>query len=189
LACCFDWIAPVYDFVMPRGEPEAFLSLLEPASDDAVLEIGAGTGRIARYYAPHVADCVLLDPSRRMLDRARRKVPHARHVLGHAESMEFADGCFDKVVSYDSLHHWQDQDRGLEEVCRVLKPAGRFCVVEVNPQTFGGWHVQTMEALLRMRSRFHPPDRLIDMMRRAGLRPVTQAPVGDGFTYGVVATR
>jgi SAM-dependent methyltransferase len=110
-------------------------------------------------------------------------------VLGYAERMQFADECFDKVVSFDSLHHWQDQARGLEEVCRVLKPEGRFFVVEVDPQTFGGWHVQTMETLLRMRSRFHPPDRLVEMLRRAGLRGVTQASVGQGFTYGVVATR
>ena len=189
MACCFDWIAPVYDIVMPRRRPDEFLSLLEPARHDSVLEIGAGTGRIARHYAPNVADCVLLDPSHRMLDRARRKVPRARHVLGRAERMQFADGCFDKVVSFDSLHHWQDQARGLEEVYRVLKPEGRFFVVEVNPHTFGGWRVQTLETLLRMRSRFHPPDRLVEMLRRAGLRDVAQASVGDGFTYGVVATR
>jgi hypothetical protein len=46
-----------------------------------------------------------------------------------------------------------------------------------------------METILRMRSRFHPPERLVDMLRRAGLRDVAQASVGDGFTYGVVATR
>ncbi len=191
MACCFDWlaIASVYDVVMPRRRPGEFLSLLEPARHDTVLEIGAGTGRIARHYAPHVADCVLLDPSHRMLDRARRKVPLGRHVLGYAEHMPFADECFDKVVSFDSLHHWQDQARGLEEVCRVLKPEGRFFVVEVDPRTFGGRWVETMESLLRMRSRFHPPERLVEMLRSAGLRDVTQASVGDGFTYGVMATR
>jgi len=48
---------------------------------------------------------------------------------GLGESLPFAGESFDVVLSYDVLEHVQNPKRTLEEVYRVLKPGGLFCVV------------------------------------------------------------
>jgi ubiquinone/menaquinone biosynthesis C-methylase UbiE len=185
----FDTVAPIYDLVMPQRRPTEFLGLLNATTTDTILEVGAGTGRIARFYADQAESCVLLDPSTRMLERAQGKVPRARHVVGHVEAMEFADASFAKVISFDSLHHWRDQAQGLREVRRVLQPGGLFVVVEVDPSTFWGHKVTLFEKALRMKSRFHAPDDLAGMLASAGLRNITRRSVGEGITYALVCTR
>jgi ubiquinone/menaquinone biosynthesis C-methylase UbiE len=194
MAYSFDAVAPLYDLVMPRRRPDEFLALLDAGTDDAILEVGAGTGRIAQHYAARAGQCVLVDPSARMLQRARRKAPEARHVVGSVESLEFPDDSFDKIVCFDSLHHWADQARGLSEVRRVLKPDGLLVMVEVDPTRFWGHKVVlfekvVFEKLLGMQSRFHPPESLLGLVRSAGFRNAAVRSVGDGFTYGLVCTK
>lgn len=189
MAYCFDTLAPIYDLVMPRKRPAQFLGFLDATADDDILEVGAGTGRIAKHYAQDAGSCVLLEPSRRMLKRAQRIVPSAAHVQGTAEAMHFEDGSFDKVICFDSIHHWQDQPRGLEEVYRVLEDGGLLAVVEVDPSTFRGHKVQWLERCLGMKSRLLAPEPLMRMMEAAGFRDVCWKDVGSDMTYGVVARR
>jgi ubiquinone/menaquinone biosynthesis C-methylase UbiE len=189
MAYSFDAVAPLYDLVMPSRRPDEFLALLDAGTSDAILEVGAGTGRIAQHYAARAGECVLVDPSARMLQRARRKAPGARHVVGYVESLEFPDGSFDKIVCFDSLHHWADQERGLREVRRVLKPDGLLVMVEVDPSRFWGHKVVLFEKLMGMRSRFHPPASLLGLVRSAGLRNASVRSVGEGCTYGLVCTK
>lgn len=189
MAYCFDTVAPIYDLVMPRRRPDEFLRVLAASADDAILEVGAGTGRIAKHYAPQAGCSVLLEPSHRMLKRAQRQVPQAVHVQGTAEAMHFADESFGKVICFDSIHHWADQARGLEEVHRVLQDGGLMVVVEVDPSTFWGRQVARMERCLGMKSRFHAPEPLMRMMESAGFRDVAFQDVGSDMTYGVAARR
>ena len=189
MAFCFDAVAPIYDLVMPKKRPDEFLGFLDANANDAILEVGAGTGRIAKHYANKAKSCVLLEPSPRMQKRSRKIVPDAHHVQGTAERMDFEDGRFCKVICFDSIHHWGDQNRGLEEVLRVLKPGGMMAVVEVDPTTFWGGKVAIMERCLGMKSTFHAPDRLMRMMEDAGFRDVQWKSVNSDMTYGVVGSR
>lgn len=189
MAYSFDCIAPLYDLFMPRQRPDRFLSLLGAGPEDTILEVGAGTGRIARFYAPSARRCVLVDPSTRMLRRAQRRVPRACHVVGHAERLDLPDASFSKIVCYDSVHHWSDQSGGLAEVRRVLEPGGRCVLVEVDPRTSWGRKVARVESWMGMGSRFHPPDALARLAETAGLRQVTHSDLGNGNTYALVGTR
>jgi ubiquinone/menaquinone biosynthesis C-methylase UbiE len=189
MAFCFDVVAPIYDLVMPRKRPDEFLGFLDANANDAILEVGSGTGRIAKHYATKAKSCVLLEPSPSMQRRSRRVVPDAHHVQGTVERMDFDDGQFCKVICFDSIHHWGDQSRGLEEVLRVLKPGGMMAVVEVDPTTFWGGKVAIMERCLGMKSTFHSPERLMRMMEGAGFRDVQWKSVNSDMTYGVVGSR
>jgi ubiquinone/menaquinone biosynthesis C-methylase UbiE len=50
-------------------------------------------------------------------------------IRAEAESLPFADGTFDVVLSTMSLHLWRDQRRGISEIQRVLKTGGRVQIL------------------------------------------------------------
>ena len=76
-----------------------------------ILDIGAGTGIVARHFK----NVVSLDPCKEMLDKAPGK-----KVIGRAEKLPFKEGEFDTIVSLTALHH-TDIDKVISEIKR-LKP-------------------------------------------------------------------
>jgi ubiquinone/menaquinone biosynthesis C-methylase UbiE len=103
-----------------------------------VLEIGAGTGLNYAHYDPaQVEELVLAEPVAEMAARietkleaeARPLTARTRVALTPAERLPFDDASFDTVVSTMVLCTVTDPERALEEVRRVLRPAGRllFC--------------------------------------------------------------
>ncbi|MHA2103870.1 MAG: class I SAM-dependent methyltransferase [Candidatus Hodarchaeales archaeon] len=168
---------------MPKRTPTELLNLMKTKTTDDILEIGAGTGRITKYYSSKVKNLVLLDPSQKMLSKALIKIPHAKIVHGVAESLPFPDGTFDKIVGYDSLHHWQDQIKGLRESLRVLKKGGSLFLIEVDPNNFWGRTVIFGERIIGMKSRFFFPSRLAELVEKIGFSETRYDPLSGGLAY------
>ena len=112
-----------------------------------VLEIGAGTGVNVDHYPPG-ADVVYTEPDAHM---ARRLRNHGVEVVqAGAESLPFADGSFDTVVSTMVLCTVPDVPAALREVHRVLASGGHLLFLE---------HVrgEPGSKLARRQDRFHRP--------------------------------
>jgi ubiquinone/menaquinone biosynthesis C-methylase UbiE len=107
--------------------------LLASASGD-ILEIGFGTGLNLPYYPEEVRKLTTVDPSAGMLRRARRRIEQTGIAVDQrvvsSERLPFADGAFDCVVSTFTLCSIAEVNQALGEVCRVLKPGGRFLFLE-----------------------------------------------------------
>jgi ubiquinone/menaquinone biosynthesis C-methylase UbiE len=101
--------------------------------DHVVLDIGCGPGAAVRAVAGTVERVVGVDRSGPMIEIARRRsreVPNVEFAVGAAEALPFPDASFDRVWTIHSFHHWEDPARGIDEVLRVLRPGGRFLIVE-----------------------------------------------------------
>lgn len=174
---------------MIRGEPPAdLIPLLNLTGNEVILEIGAGTGRVIQSLSNLCLDLFLLDPSPAMLAKARIKVPCANHCLGYAESIPFPKAFFDRVFAIDSLHHWNNQTKGLTEISRVLKNQGIFILIEFDPNTRFGHYIKSMERFLRMGSRFYSPREIRKLISINGLSVYKQYYI-DGATYVTVARK
>jgi ubiquinone/menaquinone biosynthesis C-methylase UbiE len=106
---------------------------LEPGN--RVLDIGCGPGVAVNAAAPGLVDgqVVGVDPSADFVRIARRRTRGLDNVLfqvASAESLPFQDATFDVAWSVHSTHHWHHLDAGVGEALRVLRPGGRFLVVE-----------------------------------------------------------
>jgi len=117
------------------------------ASGMRVLDIGVGTGLVAREAARIVADATLVrgvDPSSGMVANAR--VPAGVRLLaGSAESIPAEDASADFLSMGYALRHISDLALAFREFHRVLAPGGRLCVLEITrPER--GWQ----RALLRL---------------------------------------
>src|SRR6266496_6550302 len=98
-----------------------------------VLEIGIGTGRNLSHYRDDVRlTGVELSPAMLELARARAR-ELGRQVdlrVGDAQALEFPDESFDTVVSTLTLCTIPDDRVAVAEVRRVLRPDGRFLLLE-----------------------------------------------------------
>jgi ubiquinone/menaquinone biosynthesis C-methylase UbiE len=112
-------------------------SQLDPARHADVLEIGPGPGWISiRLAQSHPAVRVTgIDISAAFVAIANENshregvADHVTFTLGNAAEMKgLTDSSFDAVFSFQSLHYWDPPERALDEIARVLKPSGVFCI-------------------------------------------------------------
>lgn len=113
--------------------------LSEWLADDktaTLLDVGCGAGHASFTAAPLVAAVTAYDLSEGMLavvaqEAEKRGFRNIRCTQGPAEVLPFADNNFDIVISRYSAHHWHDIQAALMEIRRVLKPGGRFIMMDI----------------------------------------------------------
>jgi SAM-dependent methyltransferase len=110
-----------------------------PIAGRSVLDLGAGFGALALYFAHLGAEVVAVDPNGKRtqvaVEIARRRGLPVSAVIAHAQSLPLPDSSVDLVVANNSLCYIVEQDaerRALEEILRVLRPGGWLIVRNPN---------------------------------------------------------
>ncbi len=110
-----------------------------------VLEIGPGPGYLGlewlkRSPGSMLTGCEISPAMIRLANKNAREYgleSSVHYVEGNSMSMPFEDSSFDAVFSNGSLHEWENPSRVFEEIHRVLKPDGLYCITDmrrdVNP--------------------------------------------------------
>lgn len=117
----FGAVAAAYDAGRPTFPVDALTWILGP-NRLQVLDLGAGTGKLAAVAASLGHDVVAVDPSEEMLSVCRRR-PGIDTMVGAAESIPLAHASVDAVLVGQAFH-WFDHTRALPEIARVLRPNG-----------------------------------------------------------------
>jgi ubiquinone/menaquinone biosynthesis C-methylase UbiE len=114
----------------------AAVDLLDLAPGETVVDVGAGMGAGSTAAAKRRANVIAVEPTPflRNVIKVRRFAPAWRNQItvadGAAEALPMADNSVDAVLAVNTMHHWTDADRAAEEIARVLRPAGRFALID-----------------------------------------------------------
>jgi SAM-dependent methyltransferase len=114
-----------------KGFPPSFFARLPLAGD--VLDLGSGTGTLARGYLERGARAVALDLSGAML---REAIDLPCRVVARAEACPFAAATFDAVVA-GQCWHWFDGPAVASECRRLLRPAGLLAIAHYDYLALG----------------------------------------------------
>jgi ubiquinone/menaquinone biosynthesis C-methylase UbiE len=181
----FDLMASFYDRVIGPPDTERLSRLLRLPTEGSVLDAGGGTGRVSGRLRSLIGCLVVNDLSQRMLKKARQK--NICTVRAHVEKLPFADERFDRVLVVDALHHFCDQRQAISDLLRVLKPGGRLVIEEPDVNHKGVRLMSLLEKIFLMRSRFHSPAKIRDMVLACGVPAEIES---DGrFTAWIVAEK
>lgn len=138
----FDEIAAVYDESLPLHVVEHYLRkraafVLGLRPEGTVLDVGCGTGSLARRLTGVGYQVTGVDPSDGMLGLLRARSPGIRAVTASGTELPFAPDSFDVVLSVATFHHIAAPDAvraTLAEMTRVARPGGRIVVWDHNPR-------------------------------------------------------
>jgi ubiquinone/menaquinone biosynthesis C-methylase UbiE len=92
-----------------------------------LLDVGGGFGRLAEIYAPLFNNCLLIDPSEKLLKIAKKRLKKYKNIKvekGGFPKLPVADSQIDCVLIVRVVHHLPQLEKAVIEIQRVLKPGG-----------------------------------------------------------------
>ncbi len=213
----FDKIAPSYDRLnhalslgIDRRWRRTAVDALGKHQPQQILDIATGTGDFALLLAKRLKPqhIVGADISEGMMAVGREKVKEEglQNVISFqyedCMQLSFPDGSFDAVTSSYGVRNFQNLDKGLQEMQRVLRPGGHLLIVELTPppsfpmkQLFWLYAHVVMPLLGRLISHddsaytylpasmeaFPQPEQMEGILRKAGFAEVQWR----RFTFGI----
>ena len=120
------------------------LDAIAPLQDQVVLDVGTGTGRIARLVGSHARRVLGVEPSPAMLDIARRHLQASGRQnfdlhLGSADRLPLASAVADVAIAgwvFGHFRYWMPDSwqvsvqQAIDEMNRCLRPGGTLIVIE-----------------------------------------------------------
>ena len=120
------------------------VKLLEPKKPKKILDVATGTGDLAIALGETQATEIIgIDISDRMLEIGKRKVQKSKWrkkikmEIGDGEKINYPTNYFDAVTVSFGVRNFQNLDKALSEIFRILQPKGELVILETAiPQGF-----------------------------------------------------
>lgn len=138
----YDGLNRVISFGIDIKWRKRVVALLTKKSPKTILDIATGTGDLAIAMTATGAEKIVgLDISPGMLEVGRTKISDKNlddtieMVVGDSENLPFDDNTFDAITVAFGVRNFENLEKGLQEILRVLKPKGTFVVLETSVPT------------------------------------------------------
>ena len=138
----YDGLNRVISFGIDVKWRKKVVALVKEKNSETILDIATGTGDLAINMTKTDAKKIVgLDISQGMLDVGIKKAKSKQlentieFVLGDSENLPFADNSFDAITVAFGVRNFENLEKGLQEILRVLKPKGIFVILETSVPT------------------------------------------------------
>ncbi|NNK20760.1 MAG: bifunctional demethylmenaquinone methyltransferase/2-methoxy-6-polyprenyl-1,4-benzoquinol methylase UbiE [Flavobacteriaceae bacterium] len=135
----YDGLNRVISFGIDVKWRKKVVGILKTKSPDKILDIATGTGDLAINLVETGASRIVgLDISKGMLEVGKSKVVRKKlegkveMIVGDSENLHFEDDSFDAVTVAFGVRNFENLEKGLAEIYRVLKPKGTLVILETS---------------------------------------------------------
>ncbi|MEQ3656837.1 MAG: bifunctional demethylmenaquinone methyltransferase/2-methoxy-6-polyprenyl-1,4-benzoquinol methylase UbiE [Dokdonia sp.] len=138
----YDGLNRVISFGIDVKWRKKVVNLVKATAPESVLDIATGTGDLIIQMAEtNASRLVGLDISEGMLSVGRKKIKAAalderiEMIQADSEAMPFEDNSFDAITVAFGVRNFENLEKGLAEILRVLRPGGLFVILETSVPT------------------------------------------------------
>lgn len=114
-----------------------FVNMLGISSDVNVVDIASGTGDIAKLMLKKTNNVQICDINPQMLEIAKQRLQNVQATICDAAQMPFENETFNLATCVFGIRNFQEIERAICEVKRILKPHGKFAIMEFLPNAEG----------------------------------------------------
>ena len=137
---CFSTTRHALSLGIDKSWRQKAIRYLKPFHPEEIMDVATGTGDFAILACRELKPKSLIgtDISEGMMNVGRKKVAQAQmsDIISFAREdctdLSFAPDTFDAVTVAFGIRNFDDLDKGLSEICRVLKPGGHLVILELS---------------------------------------------------------
>ena len=139
----FDQVYDQYDLMndfmslgIHRLWKKNLLNMMNPSSNQKLIDVACGTGDIAKLFLNHVhknSHVTCVDPNESMIKKGKEKLKkfsNLNWIMASAENLPIKENAYDFYTISFGLRNTKNLDKALSEAYRVLKPGGRYLCLE-----------------------------------------------------------
>ena len=132
----YDLMNDFMSFGIHRLWKKSLINMMNPSSNQNLIDVACGTGDIAKLFVKHVnklSRIACVDPNKGMISKGKEKLSKFKNInwiISPAEKIPLSDNLFDFYTISFGLRNTANIDKALSEAYRVLKPGGRFLCLE-----------------------------------------------------------
>lgn len=138
----YDGLNRVISFGIDQKWRKKVVNIVASTNPETILDIATGTGDLAISLSTSAAKSIIgLDISEGMLEVGKEKIAKQNlqdvisMVIGDSENLPFEDNTFDAITVAFGIRNFENLEKGLSEILRVLKPNGVFVILETSNPT------------------------------------------------------
>lgn len=220
----FNDIAGKYDFLnhflslgIDKGWRKKAIREIHKVNPKQILDVATGTGDLAIAAMAANPDKIIgIDIADQMMEVGRKKLAEKNLAgiitlqPGDSAALEFDDNAFDAVTCAYGVRNFEHLEKGLKEMCRVMRPGGKLAVLEFShPQKFpvkqffkfySKYILPTLGNMISKHSRaytylpesvdaFPEGERLVKILELCGFKDAKAVPLTFGITTLYTATK
>lgn len=161
----YDLVASSYDQkekYLNSFEKGKVLELIGDIKGKKVLDVGAGTGRLALKLFQLGADVSAVDISSEILKVLKKKNPQIKTVVADGEKLPLLDGSIDLITATFFLVHLKNPQRFFAEAYRVLRDGGELLVTNINQKEAP--EIKTNFGFIKIESFYHRQEKIRELL-------------------------